>query len=258
MDERTLRQLKSLGYLAGFSSRSYDLSGQGPDPKDRLDILTLLETIDTGEARLTAARRIELLRHALAADASDPHLYYELGAEYERAGRPADAMQLYRQAVANGIQSGRLHSRIADLLVKAGKKSEAIPEYEQAIQYNPGDLQTQSNLATAYLEQGRLADAERVYKWIMTVDSKYGAAYNGLGVVAIQRQDTAAAKGYFEKAVQFDPDLVEAQLNLGLIYKMAGDRDRARTCFQAFLAKASPAQYRDVIPQVREELAGLQ
>jgi len=50
---------------------------------------------------------------------------------------------------------------------------------------------------------------------------------------------------------------VEAQLNLGIIYKDAGDAARARACFQAFLAKASPAQYRDVIPKVREELAAM-
>jgi cytochrome c-type biogenesis protein CcmH/NrfG len=66
------------------------------------------------------------------------------------------------------------------------------------------------------------------------------------------------ARGYFEKAIQLDPDQVEAQLNLGLIYKMAGDRKRARTCFETFLAKASPAQYGQVIPKVREELSELQ
>ena len=258
VDERTLSQLKSLGYVSGFTSRSYDLTGQGPDPKDRVGILKLLEIVDTGGPSLTAARRIQLLRQALAEDAGDPHLYYELGAEYERTGRSADAIKLYQEAVQNGIQSGRLHSRIADLLVRAGKKKEAIPEYEEAARFNPADLQSQANLATAYLEEGRLADAERVYKSITTVDPNYGAAYNGLGVVAIQRQDAASARGYFEKAVQLDPDLVEAQLNLGLLYKMAGDRDRARACFQAFLTKASPARYRDVIRQVRAELAALQ
>ena len=54
-----------------------------------------------------------------------------------------------------------------------------------------------------------------------------------------------------------DPDLVEAQLNLGLIYKMAGDIPRASACFEAFLAKAPRAQYAKIIPQVREELQAL-
>src|ERR1039457_3330778 len=252
VDERTLSQLKSLGYVSGFVSRSYDLNGQGIDPKDRTGVLKLLETVESGA--LPMPRRIELLRQALAEDAADPHIYYELGAAYERAGRPADAMKLYRSAIASGIQSGRLHSRLADLLVRAGQKDEAIPEYEKAAQFNPSDLQSQANLATAYLEKGRLGDAERVYKWTLSIDPGYGTAYNGLGVIAIQRRDTATARGYFEKAVQLDPELADADLNLGLIYKMAGDRARARECFQAFLAKASPEQYGQVIPQVRKEL----
>ena len=166
-------------------------------------------------------------------------------------------MTLYRTAVEHGVESARLHSRIGDLLVRSGKKDEAIPEYEKAAQLNPADAESQANLATAYLEKGRLADAERVYKWVITTDAGYAMAYNGLGVIAIQRQDAATARGYFEKAVALDAELVEAQLNLGIIYKDAGDPARARACFQAFLAKASPAQYRDVIPKVREELAAM-
>jgi choline-sulfatase len=258
VDERTLSQLKSLGYVSGFTSRSYDLKGQGIDPKDRVGVLNLLETVENAGSRMPAERRIGILQQALTEDPADPHLYYELGEQYEQAGRQNDAMNLYRAAAEKGIQSGRLHSRIGDLLVRAGRKDEAIPEYEKAAQFNPSDLQSQANLATAYLEKGRLDDAERVYKWTIAVDPAYGNAYNGLGVIAIQKQDPVTARGYFEKAVQFDPELADAQLNLGLIYKMAGDRERARACFQAFLAKASPAQYSLVIPKVREELTELQ
>ena len=125
-------------------------------------------------------------------------------------------------------------------------------------QFNPSDAESQTNLATAYLEKGRLPDAERVFKWIVTANPSYAAAYNGLGLVAIQRQDAMSARGYFEKAMQLDPDLVEAQLNLGLIYKMAGDRVHARERFEIFLAKASPKQYGEVIPKVREALVALQ
>jgi Flp pilus assembly protein TadD len=103
-----------------------------------------------------------------------------------------------------------------------------------------------------------LADAERVYKAIVAIEPSSSAAQNGLGVLAIQRQDGTAARGYFEKAVELDPDMVEAHLNLGLLYQIAGDRGRARACFEQFLAKASPRQYAAVIPKVRAALAELQ
>jgi len=258
VDEQTVEELKSLGYLSGFAPRMYELTGQGVDPKNRTHILKLLAEAENPTAKASDPRRLNLLHQALAEDPDNPSLYYQLGGRYEKAGRYKDAMNLYRTALARGIQSGRLHSRIADLLLREGRKEEAISEYEKAAQFNPSDLDSQANLATAYLEKGRVADAERVFKWILTVDPDYAVAQNGLGLIAIERRDPAAARGYFERAVQLDPEMVEAQLNLGLIYKMSGDRARARSCFEAFLAKASRAQYARVIPKVRQELTSLQ
>ena len=257
VDRHTLEQLQSLGYTSGFAAKSYDLTGQGADPKDRVGILKLMEEAQSRPDAVPSSQSLASLRQALREDASNPLLYYLLGADLEKAGRYGEAMKLYEAAVQHGIESARLHSRMGDLLVRAGRKDAAIPEYEKAAQLNPADAESQSNLATAYLEKGRLADAERVYRWVITTDPSYAAAYNGLGVVAIQRQDEKTAKGYFEKAVELDAGQVEAQLNLGIIYKDEGDPARARACFRAFLAKASPAQYAQVIPKVKEELAAM-
>ena len=258
MDEKTLAQLKTLGYTSGFSSRSFSLNGQGVDPKDRLAVLKLMDAAEQPRPPLSEPRRIELLQQAIRMDPTNPLLYYSLGSKLEKSGRYDDAMKLYRAALAKGIENGRLRSRLGDLLVRSGKKAEAIAEYEKAAVINPADVASQANLATAYLELGRPADAERVYRAIVAIEPSSGAAQNGLGVLAIQRQDGTAARGYFEKAIELDPDLVEAHLNLGLLYQMAGERSRARACFERFLAKASPRQYAAVIPKVRAALAELQ
>ena len=258
MDERTLAQLKSLGYTSGFTTNSYTMNGQGPDPRDRVAILKLMYEAEQPQSGLSDARRIEVLQQAVRDDPTNPLLYQSLGARLEKAGRYDEAARLYRVALQKGLGNARLHSRLGDLLVRSGKKAEAIPEYEQSIRMNPDDAATEVNLATAYLELGRLADAERVLNAVAAIDPSNAAAQNGLGVLSIQKNNGDAARGYFEKAVQLDPDMVEPYLNLGLLYKMAGDRDRARASFQQFLAKAPPAQYRAVIPKVREELAALQ
>ncbi len=257
MDERTLAQLKSLGYTAGFTSRSYSLDGQGADPKDRVAILKLMNEAEQPQSGPPDARRIALLQQAVREDPTNPLLYQSLGARLEKAGHYDQAMTLYRTALEKGLDNGRLHSRLGDLLVRAGKKAEAIPQYEESVKMNPADTATQANLATAYLETGRPADAERVLKGIVAIDPSNAAAQNGLGVLAIQRNDGTTARGYFEKAVELDPNLVEAYLNLGLLYKIVGERDRARASFEQFLAKAPPGQFKTVIPQVREALAEL-
>ncbi|HEX8984552.1 MAG TPA: tetratricopeptide repeat protein, partial [Bryobacteraceae bacterium] len=257
VDNRTMAQLHSLGYLSGLAARSFELGGQGIDPKDRVGILRLIRMAGEATPHLSDSQRIALLRQALQDDPSNPELYYEVGTKLEKAGRYADALKIYRSALGKGIENGRFHSRIADLLVLAGNKEAAIPEYEKAAQLNPSDVESQTNLAAAYLEKGRVPDAERVLRWAIATDPAYAPAYNALGLVAIQKQDPASARGYFIKAVELNPNLPEPQLNLGLIYKMEGDRAHARACFETFLAKASPKQYSQLIPKVREELAAL-
>jgi choline-sulfatase len=258
LDQRTMAQLKSLGYLGAHSQREYELTGKGIDPKDRLEILKLLHLAVSPDSGTPLAQRLTMLRRAVTLDPANPTVYYHLGDEYGRLGRHDAAMKLYRNAINNGIRTAWLYSRIAHLYLQQGNRNEAIAFYEKAAQLNPSDAESLSDLGMAYLETGRVADAERSFQWALKAGEEYAMAYNGLGLVAVQKQDASAARGYFEKAVQLDPDLLEAQLNLGRIYKMIGANTRARACFETFLAKASPAEYGQIIPKIKEEVAAMQ
>jgi arylsulfatase A-like enzyme/Flp pilus assembly protein TadD len=257
-DQKTLDALKSLGYLSGHTPREFQLTGEGIDPKDRISTLKLIMVAAGAESGLPLARRIELFRKGLEQDPTNPSLVYHLGGELEKAGRYDEAKKLYLDSIGKGFKSGRLHSRAADLYLREGNKDAAIAEYEKAAQINPSDVESQVNLATAYLEKGRVADSERIFHWILASGEQNAAAYNGLGLIAVQRQEFQAARANFEKAVQIDPDIVEAHMNLGLLYQMAGDIPRARTSFQTFVAKAPRAQYGEIIAKVKAELAAMQ
>lgn len=128
---------------------------------------------------------------------------------------------------------------------------------EEAAQANPVDLDNLRNLGTAYLQLKRLPEVEKAFKAILVQDKHYAAAYNGLGLVAVQRGDGDAARPNFEKAVEIDPQQVEPLLNLGLLYKMTGHRDQAIRYFTAFLEKASGDEYADLLPQVRDAIREL-
>jgi choline-sulfatase len=258
VDRRTMERLRSLGYLGGFSQREYELTGKGIDPKDRVGILKLLYFAVSADPALPAARRITMLRQALAEDPSNPTVYYHLGEAYRKIGRLREEMKLYEDGIGKGVRTGWLYSRLAYLYLQQGNRDKAIASYEKAAQLNPSDFESLSDLAMAYLDTGKVADAERVYKWILTTGEEYAPAYNGLGLASIRKQDLSAARGYFEKAVQLDPDLLEAQLNLGRIYKMIGANTRARVCFETFLKKAPRTEWGEVIPKIRQELATMQ
>jgi tetratricopeptide (TPR) repeat protein len=258
LDQRTMEQLKSLGYLSGSSQRQYTLTGTGIDPKDRIEILKSLYLAASPGSTLPFSRRIVMLRQAVLEDPANPSVYYYLGGLYETAGRHRDAMKLYQDAISQGVRTAWLYSRIGRLYLQEGKKNEAIASYKRAALLNPSDCESLNDLGMSYLEIGRTVDAERVFKWTLKTGAEYAPAYNGLGLASIQKHDLSSARGYFEKAVQLAPDLLEAQLNLGRIYKMTGANERARACFEAFLARASRAEYGDIIPKIKEELALMQ
>jgi Tfp pilus assembly protein PilF len=73
----------------------------------------------------------------------------------------------------------------------------------------------------------------------------------------MRKGDLAAAISRFERALQQDPELMEAYINLGMLYKKRGDILQARRNFEAFLARAPERKYRDSIQRVQQELRGL-
>jgi tetratricopeptide (TPR) repeat protein len=256
VDQRTMEQLKSLGYLGGSSGREYSLTGEGVDPKDRVAVLkTLFLSIAPGT---TLPQRIAMLRRAFEQDPADPGLYYHLGDAYSKAGRYNEELKLYQDGIRAGLENSWLYARIGHLYIQQGNKVAAIAALEKAVHLNPSDTDSLNDLAMAYLETQRIEDSERTFKWLLATDEHYALAHNGLGLIAIQKRDISAARGYFEKAVQLDPNLLEAQLNLGRIYKNMGANARARVCWEAFLAKASPAEYGRIIPKIKSELAAMQ
>ncbi len=257
VDQRTMEQLKSLGYLSGASGREYALAGTGIDPKDRVGVLKLLYQAVSPDSGTPSSQHIPMLQQALQQDPADPTVYFHLGDEYRAAGRAAEAMNLYQEGIRNGLRNAWLYSRLGYLYLQQGNKDEAISFYEKAAQLNPSDSEGLNDLGMAYLETGKVEQAERAFEWSLAADAESAMGYNGLGLVSIQKQDVAGARGYFEKAVHRDPDLLEAQLNLGRAYKILGDNARARASFEAFLAKAPPAQYGEIIASLREELASM-
>ena len=142
---------------------------------------------------------------------------------------------------------GKAYLRVHDL-------PNAVKAMEEAGRVNPTDLDNFRNLGIAYLQLNRVADADRAFRAILVQDDHHSAAYNGLGLVAIQRGDGDAARVNFEKAIEYGPEEVEPLLNLGLLYQKAGDRARALHYFQMFLEKAPRENYGHLLPEVREAI----
>ncbi|HTU51807.1 MAG TPA: sulfatase-like hydrolase/transferase [Acidobacteriaceae bacterium] len=254
MDEQTMQKLRSLGYLGGSSQQSASLDSAGADPKDQVEILKLLhQAKDTPAGEMSSSRRVELYREALKKDPSNPALYYALGDEYQNMGQNEANLQLCLDALHHGVSGPMILSRLGHLYLSKGNAQQAIAYYEPAVKMDPTDVGTIDGLAAAYSANGQLAEATTEFQRALAIEP-YIPAYNGLGLVAVKQHDFITARQNFERAIQIDPKDAESQLNLGVLCMQTGDASCGRTAFHAFLANASPVQYRDMIPRVQYAL----
>jgi arylsulfatase A-like enzyme/tetratricopeptide (TPR) repeat protein len=255
MDRQTINELRSLGYVGGSSDSIIELNGKGADPKDRVAVLQVIERA-TGPSseKLPPVRKIALLQQALKGDPTNPYLYSALAEDYKEAGKNDMALQTCLAALHHGVKSGVISSLAGDMYLHAGHLKEAIVFFQQAVAIDPLNVERQTNLASAYRQNGQVADAERIFHFVIgnqlyaTAYNGLASAYNGLGIIALDRHDYPTARKHFEHAIQLDQDHQEAEYNLGLACAHMHDVPCVRTTFQIFLAKVSPA-YQNLVPQ---------
>jgi tetratricopeptide (TPR) repeat protein len=257
VDSQTRQELASLGYVSAGSGREMRLDRSGPDPKDRVTTLRAMQQYEQMMKAKSYAQAARAMEAAVRTDEANPLARVYLARAYEKLRNWRHAIDTYRGAVEIGVATDEILSRLGKAYLRVNDLDNAIPAMEKASRINPTDLDNLRNLGIAYLQVNRLPVAEKTFKAILVQDDRYAAAYNGLGLVAVQRGDGDAARPNFEKAIELDAAQVEPLLNLGLLYQTAGYKDQALHYFTLFLEKASPEDYGHLLPRVREAIRDL-
>ena len=91
-------------------------------------------------------------------------------------------------------------------------------------------------IAVEHHQAGRLADAEAIYRHVLSVDSNHFDALHLLGVLAHQSGKHQEAIELIAKATQKNPSAFPALNNLGLAFRALNDLDEASVCFGKALA----------------------
>ncbi len=257
VDRETQQELASLGYVSAGTPRQIVLNMSGLDPKDRVPTLRAMQEYDRFMKVKAFAQAARAMEAAVRSDEANPLARLYLATAYERLRDWRRAIETYRGAVEIGVAREEILSRLGKAYLRVRDLDKAVEAMERASRINPTDLDNWRNLGIAYLELRRLVPAENVFKAILVQDDRYAAAYNGLGLVAIQRGDGDTARPNFEKAIELDPQQVEPMLNLGLLYQKTGNKEQALRYFTMFLEKAPREEYGHLLPRVREAIQEL-
>jgi arylsulfatase A-like enzyme/Flp pilus assembly protein TadD len=256
MEAKTLRELKSLGYL-GAGTRQIQLGTPAPDPKDRVEILKIFDRVEDLLQKKDYRQVAQLAEQGLRLDPTNPRCHLYLATAYEETGQYQRAVDVFQHALSVNVETDKIFSRLGIDYLHLQRFDKAVGAMVHASRLNPADLNNLLNLGMAYMQLGRIDDAAGAFRAIVAQDDRYAAAHDGLGLVAAARKDMETARREFEKAVEVNPDEAKALLDLGILYQNMGNREQALHYLQLFLSKAPKGQFAEQLPAVREAIQEL-
>jgi arylsulfatase A-like enzyme/Tfp pilus assembly protein PilF len=248
-----LEKLRALGYVAYRSPVSAEALVAGlPDPKSKLwEFNSILEASDnfrTGDFE-SGRKLLEKVR------GDDPGLYvvpFMLGeAEARRENWAAAATEL-KKCLELNPNFDQAMTGLAGALYHQGDAAGAKSWVEKALKYNPQNYRAWYELAIIHSKADKVA-AAAAYQRALSIQPNFALGQRGLGMIEIQQQNYADAAKHlgrsvelgltdaklfnflgiaysrtsrqqkaiesYRKALQTDPQLAEAHLNLGYAYE---------------------------------------
>jgi Flp pilus assembly protein TadD len=176
----------------------------------------------------------QLLEQAIAQGDMAPETRYELSRVYKSLGeveKAKEQIDAYRQL--NGAQSDRAQAagkaQMGDQAMEAGDPQKAAALYREAIESNPGEALLQYKLAMALDKSNDKTGELAALDQAIHLNPNLPEAQNQLGYLAIRSGDTAKAEEYFRAAVRASPSYAAAWINLAAAFasetrwKDAGD-----------------------------------
>ncbi len=206
-------------------------------------------------------------QQAFKLNEQDPWPLQNIAMCFTKLGKTNDAMETYRRAFTLTPKFGLAYLGLGQLLESEGKSGEALQYYQKALAnriHRPSELAT---LAKFCLSRGWLEAAATNYDDAISMDRanaelrlEDGKAHFMLGEKLGKAGNATQAVKEFQIAAQLMPQVIEAQLNLGIAFYQSGRLNDARELFDR-VRKQDPkntmaARYLDLIRRQMDPESG--
>ncbi len=166
-----------------------------------------------------------LLTEALQQEPDAAFVLHSLGllAEYQNDFPLAE--QYYRKAIELIPTWTYPRSSLGNALRDQNRYKEAIAVFEEVIKLAPQFSWPYNNLANVYNDLKRNNQAERLYRYSITIDTvDVAVEYNNLGIIYKERGNIRQAQEYYEKSIQADSFFIYSYNNLAELLKKVNAR----------------------------------
>ncbi len=183
---------------------------------------------------LTGNPTIDKLSQEIARDADNPGLYAQRATVfYENEGYD-EAIADMNKALALDSTNIGFHHLLADIYLDYYKSKKALETMEHVAAMYPDSILTLLKLSEFYHILTMHEESMRTIDQILQRDPQNAEAFFMFGVNFKELGDRNRAINSFQKAVNYDPDLIDGWVNLGQLYAEI-DPERAAQYFDTAL-----------------------
>jgi tetratricopeptide (TPR) repeat protein len=180
-------------------------------------------------------KAIDYVNKALKIDPNLAKGYYLKGSIYRESGDTATAISSLETATE---QDNKFEDAFYDLgiLFAARKNPVALDYYENVIRINPYNENVQYARAKLLQDLGRTDDALREYESVVKKNKECDNCYYNIGAIYLEiKKDNKKALDYFTKAIEINPNYVEAYFARGYTYSKLKDKESAKADYNMCL-----------------------
>ena len=127
--------------------------------------------------------------------------------------------------------------RIGEAYYQLQQVGKAVPWYKRATDILPYSLDFQTKYGTSLLATGNLAEAQKVFNFVVNENPNYQVASNNLGFIYMQQGNSTMSYEYLRKALATDPDHEQTLINMAVWYHNNGNNDIAQRTLKHLLKK---------------------
>ena len=269
LNPETAEKLRALGYVAYRTPVPGAALAAGlPDPKAKVgDFESILRAQDalragdfrTGESVLAAVSernpQMYVLHFMLGEAFARQQKWQDASAQFDQAlqlnpnfdqamtglaqarmmlNEYPEARRWLTQALKFNPQNYRAWYELGTIEAKTDKAA-AIADYEEGVAIQPNFAPLRQELGTLQLEQRKYHDAQGNLEKAAELGAQDAAIFNYLGICYSRQKLTAKGIASYRRAIELDPNLAEAHLNLAFAYQQLGrkpsaDEEYARAC----------------------------
>lgn len=190
----------------------------------------LQQRLDLSGAETLFTRTLQL-----KPDLADAHS--QLGAVLYQQGRLQEAVKALDTAIGLNNRLAEAHTIKGLALDMLGYPSNAEHCLREAVNVQPDNLKARLMLANTWLNRSRLVESVDEYRRILEYEPGHILALVALAHACLYQGDDDASLRYAGKAMELDPEGIEARAGAASIYDRLGRFDEAYQCLLPLIEK---------------------